>query len=232
MEATNEKIADLQEQAEKLLASIDMIRDRSDDFKVSAQNLNYIRQELVSFIGEVKNTTEVSKQILTGLSELDTGKLTGKIDATNERVTFVMDRLSDVDKSVSALKKEITSTQDSLVNIVTSLTALNTNLVSTRDAVGTLEKRVEAHNGNQTELAKKNAEAILKTINKLREDLTKQEDESRKMNRLLQQEVLAHMNTLSSRAVARHKLIKFSLWGGILLIIILQAFSLYFAYYK
>ncbi len=232
MEATNEKIADLQEQAEKLLASIDMIRERSNDFKVSAENLNYIRQELVSFIGEVKNTTEVSKQILTGLAELDTGKLTGKIDATNERVTFVMDRLSDVDKSVSALKKEISSTQDSLVNIVTSLTALNTNLVSTQETVHTLDKRIVAYNDNQTDLAKKNAESILAIIKELKEHLIKQEDDSRKMYRLLQQEALAHMNTLSSRAVARHKLIKFSLWGGILLIIILQALCMYFVYYK
>ncbi|GEM_PF-1337612 len=222
MAINNEDIINLHNQAQQLLTEIQQIKTRSDELGEAYQTLTDVRGELTALIGKTAEMVEQTQIIIKSLGDLESARL-------SEAIAGIGDRADQLLKDNEKLK-------DSLSGLASSMDSKHKELLTSSEILGLKLENIKSswEKGNM-ELAKLVQDALDKTLreidgaqNALTEALKKQETSLSTQIA----DLAAKGQEFRQTAEKRHKLIKYSVWVGLMLTIVLQAVCLFSMYYR
>ncbi len=215
MAITNEDIVSLHDQAKQLLAEIEKIKTLSGEMAEATGTLSDIRDGMTKFIKEVEDLVKQTRKIMEALGKIDSTGLNESLNTVKSQCDRLVKDIGKLKDSIDSKYKELLSAFEILGLKLDNLKALmeksNMELVKvTQDG----HIKIVTEIGGAQKATAQGLEKLDKSLTAKLADLTGKQNEFR----------LGMEKKL--------RLIKYSVWGGLLVIIILQGLSLFLAYYR
>lgn len=215
MAITNEDIISLHDQARQLLAEIEKIKTLSGEMAEATGTLSDIRDGMTKFIKEVEDLVKQTRKIMEALGKIDSTGLNESLNTVKSQCDRLVKDIGKLKDSIDSKYKELLSAFEILGLKLDNLKALmeksNMELVKvTQDS----HIKIVTEIGGAQKATAQGLEKLDKSLGAKLADLAGKQNEFR----------LGMEKKL--------RLIKYSVLGGLLVIIVLQGLSLFLAYYR